>query len=91
MSCKNDQDWEGSYVYKQLCVKWWELVLLRQKFNQVWDYLKLEERQDSNKYGYSSETSEDSKEQIEYSLADIQGFCSVRFNESGNYDEVYLL
>lgn len=91
MSCKNDQNWEGSYVYKQQCVQWTDLVTLREKFNSLWDYLKLEERQDSNKYGYSSETSEDSKEQIEHSLADIQGFCSVRFNESGNYDEVYFV
>jgi hypothetical protein len=91
MSCKNDQDWEGSYVYKQQCVQWTDLVELRVKFNEFWDLLKKEEKQNSNKYGYSSETSEDSKEQIEYSLADIQGFCSVRFNESGNYDEVYFV
>lgn len=90
MSCKNDQYWEGSYVYKQQCVRWTDLVTLRTKFNQLWDLLKIEEKEDNVKYGYRTETDESAKEQTQHDLATINGFCSVRFNEDGNYDEIYF-
>ena len=90
MSCKNDQDWEGSYVYKTDCVQWTDLVTLREKFNEFWDLLKKEEKQNSVKYGYRTETDNSAKEQTTHDLATINGFCSVRFNEAGNYDEIYF-
>lgn len=90
MSCKNDQDWEGSYVYKQDCVQWTDLVRLREKFNQVWDILKKEDRQDNVKYGYSTDEEENAKEQTRHDLATINGFVSIRFNEAGDYDEIYF-
>jgi hypothetical protein len=90
MSCKNDQDWESSYVYKQQCVQWYQLVTLREKFNEFWDLLKKEEKQNSVKYGYRSNTDKSAQEQTTNDLATINGFCSVRFNEAGNYDEIYF-
>jgi hypothetical protein len=90
MSCKNDQNWEGSYTYKGSCVKWWELVTLRRKFNQLWDLLKIEDRQPNVKYGFSTDEEENAKEQTEFGLARIEGFCSVRFDENGDYDEIYF-
>ena len=90
MSCKNDQDWEGSYVYKTYCVQWTDLVALREKFNEFLDLLKKEEKEDGVKYGYRTETDNSAKEQTTHDLATINGFCSVRFNEAGNYDEIYF-
>jgi hypothetical protein len=90
MACKMDQDWEGSYVYKGSCVKWWQLTQLRTSFNQFWDLLKKEDREEGLKYNYITEQQEGAKEQRD-NLADIEGFCSVRFDESGNYDEIYFV
>jgi hypothetical protein len=90
MACKNDEKWEETYTYKGSCVKWWELVTLRRKFNDLWDLLKKENRQPNVKYGFSTDEEENAKEQTEWSLADIEGFVSVRFDENGDYDEIYF-
>lgn len=88
MSCKNDADWEGSYVYKDNCVKWEDLTDLRKDFNTLWDLLKKEDKENGNKYGYRGEE-ESVKEQIE-PLATIEGFFGLRYDNSLALDEIYF-
>ncbi len=89
MACKNDAEWEGSFVYKDNCVKWEDLTSLREDFNTLWDLLKKEEKQDGDKYGYIGEDNR-VKEQLE-PLATIEGFFSLRFDNWGEVDQIYFI
>lgn len=74
------------------CVSWSDLLSIREGYNTLWDLLKLEDRTGGIgfKYGFSSDTKKDRKEEIE-SLAIVQGFFNLTFDSFGDCYEIYFL
>jgi hypothetical protein len=90
MACKDDSNWfETASAVKDNCITWGYLLTLRFIYNDIWDLLKIEDRQEEFKYGYTDDEEDGQREQIE-GLADIKGYFSVRFNSSGDYDEIFF-
>lgn len=91
MACKNDTTWfETASAVKDECITWGYLLTLRFVYNDIWDLLKIEDRQKQFKYGYIDDEEDGQREQIE-GLADIEGYFSVRFNtDTGNFDSIYF-
>ena len=85
MACTDDSLWDGGgFVSAGNCVTWDSLIGLRTSYNSVYDLLSIEGRQTGHKYGDAP-----LKEEIE-GLATIQGFFSVKLDQSQTVQEIYF-